>query len=142
MLTTTSLTAAPPTRAGGRLYLWLGLLVGLAGPAAYWLQLYLRHLTVPLYLPLAGTAAVGMIIAALVRKGSVWRILALLFLGLLAAGEWAVVTTLRLPPYTGPVAVGRPFPAFSTTWVDGSRITEGDLKGDQNTVMVFFRGHW
>ena len=49
---------------------------------------------------------------------------------------------MRLPAYTGPVAAGQPFPEFATQRADGSPFTQRDLEGDQNNVMVFFRGRW
>jgi peroxiredoxin len=48
----------------------------------------------------------------------------------------------RLPLYKGPVAMGRPFPAFATVRADGSPFTQRDLQGDKNSVLVFFRGRW
>ena len=62
--------------------------------------------------------------------------------GPLAGAEGAFLAALRLPAYTGPVAAGRPFPAFATIRADGTPFTQSDLEGDQDTVMVFFRGRW
>src|SRR5438270_828826 len=80
--------------------------------------------------------------SALSRRRTVWRVLVLLLVTLLAAGEWAFVLETRLPAYTGPVAEGRPFPAFKTARADGSPFTQEDLADGQKTVMVFFRGRW
>jgi len=61
--------------------------------------------------------------------------------GVLAAGEWYLLLNLaNLPAYAGPVEVGKQLPAFETQLADGSRLGPGDLKGKQNTVLVFFRG--
>jgi hypothetical protein len=61
---------------------------------------------------------------------------------LLAGAEWAMMFAMRLPSYTGPIAAGRAFPAFATMRSDGTPFTHDNLKGDQNTVLVFFRGRW
>jgi peroxiredoxin len=49
---------------------------------------------------------------------------------------------MRLPPYAGPVAVGRPFPAFEARRADGKPFSQVDVTGDQQNVLVFFRGRW
>jgi peroxiredoxin len=48
----------------------------------------------------------------------------------------------KLPAYTGPVAVGTAMPTFSTTLADGSHFDQDSLRGEQNTVLLFFRGKW
>ena len=70
------------------------------------------------------------------------RIVALAAVTLLAGAEWAIIYAMRLPPYTGPITVGRPFPAFETTRADGTPFAQSDLAGAQKTVLVFFRGRW
>jgi hypothetical protein len=96
----------------------------------------------PWYLPILGTAGAGLILVALVRARGLGRILALLVLGLLATGEWALLSFSKLPIYAGPIAVGQPFPAFTAARADGSPLSQADLPGEQNTVMVFYRGRW
>jgi hypothetical protein len=96
----------------------------------------------PWYMPIAATLSVFLIVVALWRARSVWRILALLLVVLLAGAEWAFMLETRLPAYTGPVATGQPFPEFTTMRADGAAFTQRDLEGDQNNVMVFFRGRW
>jgi hypothetical protein len=76
------------------------------------------------------------------RSRSIWRWTAVVIFTLFAAFQWWALLAMRLPAYTGPVKDGQPFPAFATTLADGSSFTQADLQGDQNTVMVFFRGHW
>jgi hypothetical protein len=88
-----------------------------------------------------GTLGVVLVIRALVSARSVGRVLALVLVGVLAAGEWYLLLNLaKLPAYNGPVEVGKQLPAFETQLADGSRFSPGDLKGKQNTVLVFFRG--
>jgi len=69
-------------------------------------------------------------------------VLALLLVLLLAGAEWAFLLASRLPAYTGPVAAGQPFPEFTTVRADGKPFARRDLDGDQNSVLVFFRGRW
>lgn len=132
-----------PRRAGGRAWLLLGLAVAVLGVLAYVGQVAgLRLLAMPWYLPFTGTLAVILVIRALWEARSVWRILALVFVLLLTGMEWMVVFAGRLPGYTGPIAVGKPFPVFTTLRADGTPFTERDLGGDHNEVIVFFRGRW
>ena len=142
MATTTSSTIAP-TKTTGRMYLWLGLAVGILAPFLYVAQLAAKRLTAPWYVPILGTAALCLVLLAVIRVGTVGRKIAFLLLGLLATGEWFfLLYASKVPAYAGPVAVGQPFPAFATTFADGSPFTQADLLGERNTVMVFFRGRW
>jgi len=126
----------------GRLLLWLGLGVALAAVVAYALQVRAHVLTTPWYLVSALTAAVALVAVSLWQARSVWRILALLLVAVVAGGAWTLVVGTRLPPYTGPVAVGQAFPAFQTVRADDTPFTNRDLQGDKNSVIVFFRGRW
>jgi hypothetical protein len=101
-----------------------------------------KILITPWYAPLLGTLGVALIILALMRSRSIWRWTAAAIFTLLVAFQWYALLAMRTPPYTGPVKDGKPFPAFATTLAEGSAFTRDSLKGDQNTVMVFFRGHW
>jgi hypothetical protein len=135
-------TSAGTRRHPGRIYLILGMLVALAGAALYPIQLHAKILTAPWYVPLLGTAGVLLMVLALVRSRSVWRWAATIFFALFVAAEWGMLLLLSTPAYTGPVKDGQPFPAFTSTFADGSTFKQEDLKGGQNTVMVFFRGRW
>ena len=68
--------------------------------------------------------------------------LALLPVLLVTAVSWALLLGDRVPAYTGPVTVGQPVLAFATKRADGSPFTQRDLEGDQDNVLVFFRGRW
>jgi hypothetical protein len=139
-MTTPSKITAP--RSAGRAFLLLGIATAAAGIAAYAAQVLLaQRLFTPWYLPILGTLAVLLLLLALWRRVTVWRIVVLVPVLLLAAGEWFMLVG-GLPPYTGPVAVNQPFPAFATTLADGTPLTQADLRGKQGTVMVFFRGRW
>lgn len=135
-------TNAVPDRAGGRLLLLAGLAVPVLGIAAYVVQLSLQRLMLPWYLPAAALAGVALVVASLWKRRTVWRALALVAVVLLAGFELLVLNELRLPPYAGPIAVGRPFPAFEARRPDGTPFTEDDLVGDRHQAIVFFRGRW
>jgi hypothetical protein len=122
----------------------LGILIALAGIAIYMVQFnVLQILSTPWYMPLLATAGVVFILLALIQARSIWRIGAFVLVTLLAAGMWALLlVVLNTPPYTGPVTVGEPFPAFATMRADGTTFTQNDLRGDQDTVLIFFRGRW
>lgn len=138
-------TVRPPETqaATGRGLLWLGLALGLLAILAYIAQLSAKILVLPWYMPILGTLGAGLMFFAVVKSRSWVRIGLFVVLALLAAFQWLLVTGItRLPAYTGPVAAGQPFPAFATTLADGTPFTQDDLKGGQNTVLVFYRGHW
>jgi hypothetical protein len=129
-------------RSSGRLYLGLGILLALLGPALYFFQLRAKIFTVPWYVPALGTVGVGSLLLAIVRRRTGWRIASLLLIGLFVGAEWFMIGSLmKLPDYTGPVAVGAPFPTFTTMRADGTAFNQDDLK-EQDTALVFFRGRW
>ncbi len=87
------------------------------------------------------------------RKGGLRAIVA--FLGVtvvLILGTWIVVGSeprlgthdgFDLPGIdTGRVAVGDVAPDFSLMSYAGTVTTLSDFRGDQNVVLVFYRGHW
>ncbi|HEV3146611.1 MAG TPA: hypothetical protein VGZ47_22170 [Gemmataceae bacterium] len=127
----------------GRLFLAIGMLLPLIGIAIYYFQFQAKVLRAPWYMAILATGGFFLIGLALVQSRSLLRSLAAAFFFLLAAAEWVFLLVLvSAPPYTGPAKAGQPLPNFSTTRADGSTFTEENLKGDQNTVMVFFRGRW
>ena len=138
----TDSTNAPPARSGGRLLMLAGLGLAVLGVAAYAIQLSLRHLMLPWYMPAAAVLGVALVAASLWKRRTVWRVLALVVVVLLAGFEFMALNAMRLPPYTGPIAVGRPFPAFEARRADGTPFTQNDLIGDQHQALVFFRGRW
>ena len=127
----------------GRSLLLLGVLLAVAGPVLMIFVMFAAKLLItPWYAPLLGTLGVALIILALMRSRTIWRWTAAVIFTLFVAFQWFGLLALRTPAYTGPVKDGQPFPAFATTLADGSAFTQDDLQGDQNTVLVFFRGHW
>jgi hypothetical protein len=127
----------------GRSLLLLGVFLAVAGPAVMILLMFAAKILItPWYAPLLGTLGVALIVLALTRSRSIWRWTAVVIFTVFVGFQWYVLLAMRTPAYTGPVKDGEPFPAFATTLADGSAFTQDDLKGGQNTVMVFFRGHW
>ena len=106
------------------------------------MQIYLRRLTAPWYLPISATIGVIFLVVALWQARSVWRVLTLLLLVLLAGAEWTLLLGTRLPAYSGLAVSGQPFPEFATVRADGTAFTQSDLEGGPNSVLVFFRGRW
>lgn len=139
-----SSTPLPPSpRPGGRGLLWLGVLAAIAGPILYGAQLDSGRFWVPWYAVALAFLGAGLVFLSLKRRPSIVRGLALLFCLVLAGFEiWFLLSFSRQPPYEGPVAVGQPFPEFVAQRPDGTPFTQADLVGDQNTVLVFYRGHW
>src|SRR6185437_10670879 len=125
-MTTSSATA--PRRFPGRLFLAMGLLLAVLGVIAYVVQIAMHNLLTPWYVPISATLGVVYLVLSLWQTRTVWRVLALLLLVLLAGAEWAFLLAVRLPAYTGPVAVGQPFPSFATTRADGTPFTRNDLQ--------------
>ncbi len=136
---TTVNTATPKS---GRSLLFLGLACTVLGIAAYVLQVELHHLTTPWYLPFTALLGVGLVAFSLRRKRNFWRWSALFLVVCLTGFECTFLLATRLPAYAGPLKISQPYPAFQTLRADGAPFTQADLRGNQNTVMVFFRGRW
>src|SRR3954463_10514344 len=100
------------TRPRGRLLMLLGLGLAALGIAAYVLQLWLQRLSVPWYTPAMALLGAALVAASLREKRTAGRVRALVVVLLLGGFEVLALISMRLPRYTGPVAVGKPFPAF------------------------------
>ena len=133
---------AAPDRSRGRLLLLGGLAVAILGVAAFAVQLSLQRLSLPWYMPAAALLGAALVAASFWTRRTVWRALALLAVVLLSGAELAALNAMRLPPYAGPIAVGRPFPAFEARRADGTPFTQDGLIGDRHHAVVFFRGRW
>jgi len=138
----TDSSSTPLAGTGGRLLVLAGLGLAVLGVAVYAIQLSLKRLMLPWYMPAAALIGLALVLASLWLRRTVWRVLALVVVGLLAGLEFMALNVLRLPPYTGPIAVGRPFPAFEARRADSTPFTQNDLVGDQDQALVFFRGRW
>jgi hypothetical protein len=129
-------------RIRGRLFLLSGLALGVLGVVAYAVQMSLQKLMAPWYMPILALLGVIVVAISVVERRTLVRMVALLAVGFLATAELGFLYAVRLPAYSGPLAVGRPFPAFEATRADGRPFTQRDLLGDQNSAIVFFRGRW
>jgi hypothetical protein len=136
------MSATSSTCRPGRALVALGLVLPALSAIVYFGQLSAQRLTAPWYLPILGTLGLLCVGVALWQVCSVWRMLAFLLALLLCGAEWAFLLATRQPEYSGPVAVGQPFPAFATLRHDGTPFTQHDLPGNQHSVLVFFRGRW
>lgn len=134
--------APAPRRDSGRLFVTLGLGLVALGLAVYAGQLALHRLTTPWYVPILATLGVVALAWSVWQRRSVWRVLAFVLAVLVAGAEWAFILGTGLPGYSGPVAAGRAFPAFTTKTADGTTFTQRDLQGGKDNVLVFFRGRW
>jgi hypothetical protein len=142
----------------GRRFFWWGLLFGLVGAPLYAVQLTALHRTdTPWYLPILGTIGAAFAILAVRRRKTTWRMIGFVFVaGLAAAQWWFLLSYVRLPTYSGPVAAGKEFPDFAARRADGTTVTgadlwnhaaffrgnNADLPPDHAMVLVFFRGRW
>jgi hypothetical protein len=126
----------------GRLIMFLGLGLAILGVLTFLVQLQLEYLMAPWYMPVMALIGAALCVASLWQKRTVWRILALIVVIFLGGLELMALNAMRLPEYTGPVAVGHPFPKFEAKLADGTAFTQDDLKGDRHSVLVFFRGRW
>src|SRR5436853_4991782 len=97
----TTSSPAAPRRYPGRLFLGLGLVVTLLGVVGYVVQLLTHRLTTPWYMPAAATVGVALVAISLCQAPTVWRVLALALVVLLAAATWRALLGHPLPPYTG-----------------------------------------
>jgi hypothetical protein len=138
----TDSTNALPSASRGRLLAPAGLALTVLGVAAYAIQLSLGRLMLPWYMPAAALFGVALVAASLWKRRTAWRALALVVALAIAGFELLALGALRLPPYQGPIAVGRSFPAFEARRADGTPFTQNDLIGDQHHALVFFRGRW
>ena len=138
----TESTNAPSAGSRGRLLMLAGLGLAVLGVAAYPVQLSLRRLMLPWYMPAAALLGVALVVASLWERRTVWRVLALGVVVLLAGFELMALNATRLQPYSGPIEVGRPLPAFEARRADGAHFTQNYLIGDQHHTLVFFRGRW
>jgi hypothetical protein len=120
----------------------LGPVLAALGIAVYVLQMRAQRLITPWYMPGLATLGVAMVLVSLRQRRTVWRVLALGAVSLVAGLEWLFLLAMGQPPYTGPIVVGQPFPAFATMRADGTTFTQRDLVGDHSSVLVFFRGRW
>lgn len=134
---------ADKRRYPGRLLLWLGVLAAVAGPVIYTIQVQCKSLLTPWYVPILATLGALLIVSSLVRSRTIARWGAVGLVTLFAGLIWLMMLVgMATPPYTGPATVGQAFPRFKTRLAGGGSFQQGDLRGDKDTVLLFFRGRW
>jgi peroxiredoxin len=126
---------------------WLlagGMLLAVAVIAAFFLQVAWGNLLItPWYLPVGGTVAALLVLAAAIGQRRWWQFGLALACAALAGFEWLLVLVFTvLPSYTGPVAAGTPMPAFRATLADGTEIDESYFQRGRTTAVIFFQGRW
>jgi hypothetical protein len=143
MATTQQITTPAVERSRGRGLLWLGILLAVLAVVASFVQVQLKFLFVPWYVPAVTTLGLVFVIASLAQRRSVTRIIFFVLIAALAGLEWYFVASLsKLPDYAGPARPGQKIPAFETTLADGRTFTDSDLRDGTSSVLTFFRGRW
>lgn len=135
-------TLTPEERSRGRWYFWAGLLLCPLALALVFVQLSLNYLATPWYQPILTTLGAGLLLAAVLRRWSMVRVVCLLLVAVLAGLEWYVLVSLmKLPEYQGPVQ-GQTLPAFTAHFADGRSFSADDLSDGSERALIFFRGRW
>jgi hypothetical protein len=135
-------TTSAPSRSRGRIFLLCGVSLAALGVLAYVLQVFMQRLIMPWYMPALGVLGVALVGVSLWERRTLWRVLAMSAVVLLAGAELALLYATRLPPYAGPIQVGGPLPAFEAKQADGTPFSQNDMTGLRHHLLVFFRGRW
>lgn len=132
----------PANRSRGRGLALSGLALAILGVVAFAVQMSRQRLMLPWYMPALALLGLVLLVVSLCKRPTVWRGIALGLVALLLGLEVVFLYGTRLPAYAGPIAVGHPFPTFEARRADGTSFTQSDLIGEQNHILVFFRGRW
>ena len=137
-------TVAPTISLPRRRPLFLGgLVLFLAGPVLNAVQILLKHLWTPWYVPVLASLGVVLMIVSVRQRRSVLRGAALAFFVLLCGGEWyLMLVAAKTPAYTGPAQPGSKLPPFATVLADGTPFTNKNVEQEIRSVLVFNRGRW
>ncbi len=139
----TSTTPPAADRSRGRLYFWAGLAACVLGVGLGVGQFVLQILRTPWYTPALVTLGALLLLASVLQRPGVFRVLALLLMTAFAGWLWySFGWGLKLPDYDGPARARDPFPAFTSTLADGRPFADADLRDGSRRAMVFFRGRW
>src|SRR6516162_9342113 len=91
-----SSSSAVPQRSLGRHFLVLGVSLAVLGVVAYVVQILSKRLMAPWYMPALAVLGVVLVIISLLKQRTLWRVVALSALVLLAGAELALFHALRL----------------------------------------------
>jgi hypothetical protein len=120
-----------------------GILLCIAGPAAYMLQFSFKHLSTPWYMPGLALAGVALMVLSLWHRRGIVRALLLVPFVLMCGFEWyGIAIASRSPAYNGPGTPGAKLPGFTAKLADGRPFTESDLEKGESSALVFYRGRW
>ena len=98
--------SAPPRRMP---WYFIGILLFLIGPAIYILQFRMRQLVVPWYAPVLASIGVLCLIASVMRRRGILRVVGLVLLTVVCGLEWFfLLVVAKSPAYEGPAQVGAP----------------------------------
>src|SRR5687768_12805363 len=99
-------TVSPPqvNRSRGRGLFWLGIAACLLGLGLAALLMAMKVLREPWYAPILATLGALLLLASLVKRFTIVRLVALVLVTVLACFQWfALLALARLPEYQGPV---------------------------------------
>jgi hypothetical protein len=131
------------SRSRHRLLFVAGIALFVLGPVWYAVQIRLKNLGSPWYVPILSSAGVLLLILSLWRRRGIVRTVFLIVFGVVCGFEWFTFTVAaRSPAYTGPAQPGRKVPNFAARLADGTPFTTSELEKGTSTVLVFYRGHW
>ena len=137
--TAAATTTVPPRRYP--LFL-VGAFLLLLGPAIYAVQIGLKHLQTPWYVPILATVGVLFMALSVWQRRGLGRSVGLVLGVLVCAFLWFFVVGTKTPTYEGPAQAGSVVPAFATTLADGTSFTNENLQKGTPTALIFFRGRW
>ena len=140
--TTTPATAPPASGSRWPLFI-IGLVIFILGPVSMMIQMQMGYLRTSWQMPILASIGVLLMLASVMQRGGVLRILGFGVFFVLTALMWFMtLVMIRVPEYAGPATVGKKIPAFETSLATGESFSNKDLEKGESTVLVFFRGHW
>jgi hypothetical protein len=123
-------------------FFFIGVLLFIAAPVAYAIQISLHRLSMPWYIPILWTVGVLlMALSVLQRRGIVRSALLVVFV-LVCGFGWAALLGTKTPEYTGPAEAGQKLPEFAASFANGAALTNKDFEKGTPSVLLFFRGRW
>jgi hypothetical protein len=135
--------AAPRTASRPWLLFLAGVLLFIAGPALYIVQVSQARLWMPWYVLVL--AALGLVLMALSvwrRPGAVRIACLLLFVAIFGLETFVLAVATKTPLYSGPARPGQKLPIFTAAVANRAPFTSLDLEKGIPTALVFFRGRW
>lgn len=121
----------------------IGFFIFLLGPISMIIQMQMGHLRTAWQVPILASIGVLCMLASVLQRGGILRILGLVAFAGITAGMWyLMLVVFRVPEYAGPATVGQKIPAFEATLSNGDSFTNKGLEKGESTVLVFYRGHW